>query len=85
METVSLVTEVLTMCGHSAHLTHTLPALSPPCSTRSRLRRLRSPWLATVIVVVDGDSNWVEGLPLMAVYLILRSRSCLVADVPAQQ
>jgi Ca2+:H+ antiporter len=27
--------------------------------------------LATVIVVVDGESNWVEGLQLMAVYLIL--------------
>jgi Ca2+:H+ antiporter len=27
--------------------------------------------LATVIVVVDGESNWVEGLQLMSVYLIL--------------
>ena len=27
--------------------------------------------LATVIVVIDGESNWVEGLQLMAVYLIL--------------
>jgi Ca2+:H+ antiporter len=27
--------------------------------------------LATVIVVGDGESNWVEGLQLMAVYLIL--------------
>ena len=27
--------------------------------------------LATVIVVVDGESNWVEGLQLMAIYLIL--------------
>ena len=27
--------------------------------------------LATVIVVVDGESNWVEGLQLLAVYLIL--------------
>ena len=27
--------------------------------------------LATVIVVVDGESNWVEGLQLVAVYLIL--------------
>ncbi len=27
--------------------------------------------LATVIVVVDGESNWVEGLQLFAVYLIL--------------
>ena len=27
--------------------------------------------LSTVIVVVDGESNWVEGLQLMAVYLIL--------------
>ena len=27
--------------------------------------------LATVIVVVDGESNWVEGLQLMAVYAIL--------------
>ena len=27
--------------------------------------------LATVIVVFDGESNWVEGLQLMAVYLIL--------------
>ncbi len=27
--------------------------------------------LATMIVVVDGESNWVEGLQLMAVYLIL--------------
>ena len=27
--------------------------------------------LATSIVVVDGESNWVEGLQLMAVYLIL--------------
>jgi Ca2+:H+ antiporter len=26
---------------------------------------------ATVIVVIDGESNWVEGLQLMAVYLIL--------------
>ena len=27
--------------------------------------------LATAIVVVDGESNWVEGLQLLAVYLIL--------------
>jgi len=27
--------------------------------------------LATVIVVTDGESNWVEGLQLVAVYLIL--------------
>jgi Ca2+:H+ antiporter len=27
--------------------------------------------LATVIVVIDGESNWVEGLQLMAVYVIL--------------
>ena len=27
--------------------------------------------LSTVIVVVDGESNWVEGLQLVAVYLIL--------------
>src|SRR5207244_11592813 len=27
--------------------------------------------LATAIVVVDGESNWVEGLQLMSVYLIL--------------
>jgi Ca2+:H+ antiporter len=27
--------------------------------------------LATVIVVLDGESNWVEGLQLIAVYLIL--------------
>ena len=27
--------------------------------------------LATVIVVVDGESNWVEGLLLLSVYLIL--------------
>lgn len=27
--------------------------------------------LATVIVVVDGESNWVEGLQLVAVYLIV--------------
>jgi Ca2+:H+ antiporter len=27
--------------------------------------------LATVIVVVDGESNWVEGMQLVAVYLIL--------------
>jgi Ca2+:H+ antiporter len=27
--------------------------------------------LATVIVVMDGESNWVEGLQLMAIYLIL--------------
>ena len=27
--------------------------------------------LATVIVVMDGESNWVEGLQLLAVYLIL--------------
>jgi Ca2+:H+ antiporter len=27
--------------------------------------------LATVIVVVDGESNWVEGLQLFSVYLIL--------------
>jgi len=27
--------------------------------------------LATVIVVVDGESNWVEGMQLLAVYLIL--------------
>jgi Ca2+:H+ antiporter len=27
--------------------------------------------LATVIVVIDGESNWVEGLQLVAVYLIL--------------
>src|SRR5262249_10901103 len=26
--------------------------------------------MATVIVVIDGESNWVEGLQLMAVYLI---------------
>jgi Ca2+:H+ antiporter len=27
--------------------------------------------LATFIVVIDGESNWVEGLQLLAVYLIL--------------
>jgi Ca2+:H+ antiporter len=27
--------------------------------------------MATAIVVIDGESNWVEGLQLMAVYLIL--------------
>jgi Ca2+:H+ antiporter len=27
--------------------------------------------LATVIVVLDGESNWVEGLQLMAVYVII--------------
>jgi Ca2+:H+ antiporter len=27
--------------------------------------------MATVIVVIDGESNWVEGLQLMAVYVIL--------------
>jgi len=27
--------------------------------------------IATVIVTMDGESNWVEGLQLMAVYLIL--------------
>jgi Ca2+:H+ antiporter len=27
--------------------------------------------LATVIVVMDGESNWVEGLQLVAVYLII--------------
>jgi Ca2+:H+ antiporter len=27
--------------------------------------------LATSMVVVDGESNWVEGLQLVAVYLIL--------------
>ena len=27
--------------------------------------------LATVIVVLDGESNWVEGLQLIAVYLIM--------------
>jgi len=26
---------------------------------------------ATVIVVMDGESNWVEGMQLLAVYLIL--------------
>ena len=38
--------------------------------------------LATLIVVVDGESNWVEGLQLMAVYLILALAFYLV---PAQQ
>ena len=38
--------------------------------------------LATAIVVVDGESNWVEGLQLMAVYLILAIAFYLV---PAQQ
>ena len=27
--------------------------------------------LAAALVVVDGESNWVEGLQLMAVYVIL--------------
>jgi Ca2+:H+ antiporter len=27
--------------------------------------------IATALVVVDGESNWVEGMQLMAVYLIL--------------
>ena len=27
--------------------------------------------LATSLVVVDGESNWVEGLQLLSVYLIL--------------
>jgi Ca2+:H+ antiporter len=27
--------------------------------------------LATVIVTMDGESNWVEGLQLLSVYLIL--------------
>jgi len=34
--------------------------------------------LATVIVVIDGESNWVEGLQLMAVYLILAIACYLV-------
>ena len=33
--------------------------------------------LATSIVVVDGESNWVEGLQLVAVYLILGARVLL--------
>ena len=38
--------------------------------------------LATLIVVIDGESNWVEGLQLMAVYLILAIAFYLV---PAQR
>jgi Ca2+:H+ antiporter len=38
--------------------------------------------LATVIVVIDGESNWVEGLQLMSVYLILAIAFYLV---PAQR
>jgi Ca2+:H+ antiporter len=41
--------------------------------------------LATVIVVVDGESNWVEGLQLMAVYLILAIAFYLVPEGAAQQ
>jgi Ca2+:H+ antiporter len=38
--------------------------------------------LATVIVVFDGESNWVEGLQLMAVYLILAIAFYLVPAQP---
>jgi Ca2+:H+ antiporter len=38
--------------------------------------------LATVIVVMDGESNWVEGLQLMAVYLILAIAFYLVPAQP---
>jgi len=38
--------------------------------------------LATLIVVVDGESNWVEGLQLMAVYLILVIAFYLVPAQP---
>jgi Ca2+:H+ antiporter len=38
--------------------------------------------LATVIVVIDGESNWVEGLQLMAVYLILAIAFYLVPAQP---
>ena len=37
---------------------------------------------ATSIVVVDGESNWVEGLQLMAVYLILGLAFYFVPPVP---
>jgi Ca2+:H+ antiporter len=40
--------------------------------------------LATVIVVIDGESNWVEGLQLLSVYLILAVAFYLVPEVPAQ-
>ncbi len=40
--------------------------------------------LATVIVVIDGESNWVEGLQLMSVYLILALAFYLVPDVRTQ-
>ena len=29
--------------------------------------------LATAIVALDGESNWVEGLQLLAIYLVLAS------------
>jgi Ca2+:H+ antiporter len=37
---------------------------------------------ATLIVVVDGESNWVEGLQLLAVYLILAIAFYLVPAQP---
>jgi Ca2+:H+ antiporter len=40
--------------------------------------------LATVIVVIDGESNWVEGLQLMSVYLILAIAFYLVPEGRAQ-
>jgi Ca2+:H+ antiporter len=36
--------------------------------------------LATVIVVLDGESNWVEGLQLVSVYLILALAFYFVPD-----
>jgi len=36
--------------------------------------------LATVIVVIDGESNWVEGLQLLSVYLILAIAFYLVPE-----
>ena len=38
--------------------------------------------VAASMVVVDGESNWVEGLQLMAVYLILGLAFYFVPSVP---
>jgi Ca2+:H+ antiporter len=41
--------------------------------------------LATFIVIIDGESNWVEGLQLLSIYLILALAFYLVPDVRAQR
>ena len=58
--------------------------LRPPdvarASTPSRSRPSGSPSLAVAIVALDGESNWLEGLQLLGVYVILALAFFLIPE-----